>query len=54
LILTSGVYAVVFDGAIDKLILQAAERINLTHLIGMSSKVGTIRSRVNVLTIDAL
>ncbi len=52
--LTSGVYAVVFDGAIDKLILQAAERINLTHLIGMSSKVGTIRSRVNVLTIDAL
>ncbi len=52
--LTSGVYAVVFDGAIDKLILQAAERINLTFLIGMSSKVGTIRSRVNVMTIDAL
>ncbi len=52
--LTSGVYAVVFDGAIDKTILQAAERINLTFLIGMSSKVDTVRSRVNVLTIESL
>jgi DNA primase len=52
--LTSGVYAVIFDGAIEKNLLNAAERINLSFLIGMASKVGTIRSRVSVLTIDDL
>jgi DNA primase len=52
--LTSGVYAVVFDGTIEKDLLQAAERINLTFLIGMASKVASIRSRVNILTIDNL
>ena len=52
--LTSGVYAVVFDGAIDRDILSAAERINLNFLVGMSSKVKSIRSRVNILTIEDL
>ena len=52
--LSSGVYAVVFDGAIEKDVLFAAERINLTFLIGMSSKLGDTRSRVNVMTIDDL
>ena len=52
--LTSGVYAVIFDGSIEKDLLAAAERINLTFLIGMSTKVASIRSRVNVFTIDDL
>ena len=52
--LTSGVYAVIFDGSIERDLLNAAERINLTFLIAMSSNVGSVRSRVNVLTIDDL
>lgn len=52
--LTSGVYAVIFDGAIDKDILNAAERINLSYLVGMSSKLKNTRTRVNVLVMDDL
>ena len=52
--LTSGVYAVIFDGSIEKDLLQTAEKINLSFLVGMASNVKNIRSRVNVLTIDDL
>ncbi len=52
--LTSGVYAVIFDGSIEKDLLQAAEKISLSFLVGMASNVKNIRTRVNVLTIDDL
>ncbi|MFA6073309.1 MAG: DNA primase DnaG [Candidatus Woesearchaeota archaeon] len=37
--LASGIYAVVFDGGIDKDLLFAAEKANINFLIGMSSTV---------------
>ena len=52
--LTSGIYAVIFDGSIEKDLLQAAEKISLSFLVGMASNVKNIRTRVNVLTIDDL
>ena len=52
--LTSGVYAVIFDGSIEKDLLQAAEKISLSFLVGMASNVKNIRTRVNILTIDDL
>jgi len=35
--LGAGMYAVVFDGVIDKDIISVAERANISFLIGMSS-----------------
>jgi DNA primase len=46
--LSSGIYAVVFDGIIDKDIMSAAERANIAFLIGMSSSAQS--SQVTVLT----
>jgi hypothetical protein len=36
--LASGIYAVVFDGAIDRDLISAAERANISFLVGMSSQ----------------
>ncbi len=46
--LASGIYAVVFDGIIDKDIMSAAERANISFLIGMTSQAQS--SSVTVLT----
>ena len=45
----SGVYAVVFDGTIDKNIVSVAENSNIKFLIGSESKVKPSESRTNVL-----
>lgn len=46
--LATGIYAVVFDGIIDKDIMSAAERANIAFLIGMSSTAQS--NSVSVLT----
>jgi DNA primase len=52
--LTSGsVYAVVFDGSIDKALITSAEKINIKFLVGMSAKAKD-SNKVKVLTIDNL
>jgi len=37
--LASGIYAVVFDGVVDKELLSAAERANISFIVGMTSSV---------------
>jgi DNA primase len=51
--LRSGVYAVVFDGVIDKDILVTAERANVSFLIAMDTKLKSM-GRVNILISDDL
>ena len=51
--LKSGIYAVVFDGIIDKDILITAERANVSFLIAMDTKIKPV-GRVNILTSDDL
>jgi DNA primase len=51
--LHSGIYAVVFDGVIDKDILMTAERANVSFLIAMDTKIKSM-GRVNILISDDL
>ncbi len=48
--LNSGIYAVIFDGVIDRDIAQAAENSNVKHLIAMDSKVRNGEARLSILT----
>ncbi len=51
--LKSGIYAVVFDGVIEKDIVSTAERANVNFLVGMDTKVKT-SNQVYILTSDDL
>ena len=51
--LRSGVYAVVFDGVIDKDLLSIAERANVSFLVAMDTKIKST-GRVNILISDDL
>jgi DNA primase len=48
--LSSGVYALVFDGAVERDICSVAERTNVRFICAMSSKVKPNETRVTVLT----
>ncbi len=48
--LNTGMYAVVFDGMIDKMFAKTAERANILHIVGMSSQVRPGETTVNVMT----
>jgi hypothetical protein len=50
--LNTGIYAVIFDGIIDKDLLTAAEKSNVSYLIGMDNKVKNKASRVVQITVD--
>ena len=50
--LSSGVYAIVMDGAVDKDVVEAAERSNAKYLIGTEAK--SRGARTHVFTVDAL
>jgi DNA primase len=52
--LTSGVYALVFDGSIERDVTSIAERNNITCLVGMDSKVRQTETRVVLLTASDL
>jgi len=51
--LRSGIYAVVFDGIIDKDILMTAERAYVSFLVAMDTKLKST-GRVAILTSDDL
>ncbi len=51
--LRSGIYAVVFDGVLDKDTLMTAERANISFLIAMDTKVQS-QGRIKILTSDDL
>jgi len=48
--LSSGVYAVVFDGEINKPLVQTAEKANVRYVVGMDSKVKPTETKVIILT----
>ncbi len=47
--LSSGVYAVVFDGVIDKTMTQTAEKSNIKYLVAMDSSVKPSETRVSII-----
>ncbi len=48
--LNTGMYAVIFDGIVDKMFAKTAERANIMHIIGMSSQIRPGETTVNVMT----
>ena len=48
--LSTGVYAVVFDGVIDRALVSVAESSKIKHIIAMDTKVKPTDSRVNIVT----
>jgi len=52
--LGSGVYAIVFDGVIEKTLVFTAEKVNVIYLIGMDSKVNPSETKVNIVTVNDL
>lgn len=50
--LSSGVYAVVFDGLIDKSLVEVAEKTKINHLVGMSTKVRSSDAKLNIFTVN--
>ena len=52
--LSTGIYAVVFDGTIEKDLIEIAEKTKITYLIAMDSKVKSQETRANILTADNL
>ena len=50
--LSSGVYAIVMDGSVDKEIADMAERSHVSHIIATETKAGP--ARVNIITPDKL
>ena len=52
--LSTGVHALVLDGAIDKSLVQVAERASVKFLVGMDTKVKQSETRIKILTINDL
>ena len=52
--LNNGVYAVVFDGAVDKMLAGVSENISVKHIVAMHSTVKSHETTVNVLTLNDL
>lgn len=52
--LKGGVHAIVFDGTIERPIVQLAERSGVKSVVAMDSKVKQVEARVNVVTLNDL
>jgi 5S rRNA maturation endonuclease (ribonuclease M5) len=52
--LQGGVHAVVFDGVIERPIVQIAERSRVRFLVAMDSKIKPSEARVNIVTLNEL
>ncbi|MBN1502267.1 DNA primase [Candidatus Woesearchaeota archaeon] len=50
--LSSGVYAIVFDGIIDKNLIEISEKANVNYLVAMDTKVKDSQTRVKIMTAD--
>ncbi len=50
--LNTGVYAVLFDGVIDKEIVTVSEKTGVSYIIGMDTKVKSTETRVTIKTIN--
>jgi len=52
--LSSGVYAIVFDGSIDRDLVKTAERANIAFLVGMDLKIKPNETSIMLLTVNDL
>lgn len=52
--LNSGIYAIVFDGLIDRSLVEIAERVNVSYLVAMNSKIRPTETRISILTANDL
>jgi len=52
--LTNGIYAIVFDGIVDRELTKAAERSNVKCLVGMDTKISPGETRLDVITANDL
>ncbi|MFH1848709.1 MAG: DNA primase DnaG [archaeon] len=52
--LSTGVYAIVFDGQIDRNIVTTAEKVAVSHLVAMESKVKKQETKVNLIIASEL
>ena len=52
--LGNNIFAVVFDGLIDRDIVTTAEKSNISYLVGMDSRVRASDTRVNIITANSL
>ena len=52
--LDSGIYAIVFDGVIDRELASVAEKINVKYLVAMDTKVKQQETNTDIVTIDML
>lgn len=52
--LSSGIYAIVFDGLIEKSLVEIAEKSRVKYLVAMNTKIQTSETRVNILTNEDL
>lgn len=52
--LSSGVYAIVFDGSIDKDLVKTAERARINFLVGMNRRVKADETSIQILTVSDL
>ena len=52
--LSSGVYAIVFDGDIEKELVKTAEKVNIKFLVGMDTKVKGNETSIRLLTVNDL
>ena len=52
--LTNGIYAIVFDGIVDRELTKAAERSNVKCLVGMDTKISPSETRLDVITANDL
>ena len=48
--LSSGVYAIVFDGVIDRDLVKTAEKSNVKYVVAMDSRVKPAETRVELVT----
>ena len=52
---SSGIYAVILDGAVDQDLVRTAERVKVQHIVAMDTKaVKNLNSRVNIITDENL
>ena len=51
--LSSGVYAIVFDGVIDRDLVVTAEQIDVKFLVAMDTKINDSQTKISLLTADA-
>ncbi|MEA2036624.1 MAG: DNA primase DnaG [Nanoarchaeota archaeon] len=52
--LSSGVYAVVFDGVIERDLVKIAERANITFVVGMDTRIKPNETSINMLAVGDL